>query len=73
MGVSPKAQGKNIGFHLGKAALEWAKAQGADKVILYSNNLLAPAIALYRKMGFKEIPMECGTYDRCDIKMEYIF
>ena len=24
-------------------------------------------------MGFKEIPMECGTYERCDIKMEYIF
>ncbi|AKP49571.1 GNAT family N-acetyltransferase [Cyclobacterium amurskyense] len=73
MGVSPKAQGKNIGHILGNAALDWAKAQGATKVILYSNSLLAPAIALYRKMGFKEIPMECGTYERCDIKMEYIF
>lgn len=73
MGVSPKAQGKNIGLLLGNAALEWAKAQGAAKVILYSNSLLAPAIALYRKMGFKEIPIESGTYDRCDIKMEYIF
>jgi GNAT superfamily N-acetyltransferase len=73
MGVLPKAQGKNIGLLLGNAALEWAKAQGAAKVILYSNTILSPAISLYRKMGFQETPMESGTYDRCDIKMEYFF
>ncbi|WP_439481447.1 GNAT family N-acetyltransferase [Cyclobacterium plantarum] len=72
MGVLPKAQGQKIGLLLGQAALDWAKKQGAVKVLLYSNSILAPAIALYRKLGFREIPMEPGTYQRCDIKMEYL-
>ncbi|MEX0883258.1 MAG: GNAT family N-acetyltransferase [Cyclobacteriaceae bacterium] len=72
MGVLPKARGKNIGYLLGMAALDWSRAHGAKKVVLYSNSILAPAIALYRKMGFQEVHMECGTYQRCDVKMEYI-
>lgn len=72
MGVLPKAHGKNIGFLLGQAAIEWAKSQGAKKVVLYSNSVLAPAIALYKKMGFQEVVMEPGTYQRCDVKMEYV-
>lgn len=73
MGVLPKAQGKGIGRLLGQAALDWAKRHGASRVLLYSNSILAPALALYRKLGFREIPMEPGTYQRCDIKMEFVF
>ncbi|WP_244891181.1 GNAT family N-acetyltransferase [Cyclobacterium xiamenense] len=73
MGVLPKARGQQVGWLLGQAALNWAKQNGAKKVLLYSNSILAPALALYRKLGFREIPMEPGTYQRCDIKMEYIF
>ncbi|MDN3689391.1 GNAT family N-acetyltransferase [Cyclobacterium jeungdonense] len=72
MGVLPKARGQNIGMLLGQAALDWAKKRGAQKVLLYSNSILVPAIALYRKLGFREIPMEPGTYQRCDVKMEYL-
>lgn len=72
MGVLPKARGQKIGWLLGQAALDWSQKQGAEKVLLYSNSILAPAIALYRKLGFREIPMEPGTYQRCDIKMEYL-
>ncbi|WP_163379926.1 GNAT family N-acetyltransferase [Cyclobacterium sp. SYSU L10401] len=72
MGVLPKARGQKIGWMLGKAALDWSKKQGAEKVLLYSNSILVPAIALYRSLGFREIPMEPGTYQRCDIKMEYL-
>lgn len=72
MGVLPKARGQKIGWLLGQAALDWSKKQGAEKVLLYSNSILAPAIALYRSLGFREIPMKPGTYQRCDIKMEYL-
>lgn len=73
MGVLPKARGQKIGLLLGKAALDWAKDHGAQKVLLYSNSILAPAIALYHKLGFVKIPMEPGTYQRCDVKMEYVY
>ncbi|MFC4872713.1 GNAT family N-acetyltransferase [Negadavirga shengliensis] len=72
MGVLPQAQGKNIGFLLGKAALELAKSKGAKKVVLYTNSILAPAVGLYRKMGFRAVPIEPGKYDRCDVKMEVV-
>ncbi|WP_162343005.1 GNAT family N-acetyltransferase [Cyclobacterium salsum] len=73
MGVLPKARGQKVGLLLGQAALDWAKEKGAQKVLLYSNSILVPAISLYRKLGFGNIPMEPGTYQRCDVKMEYLF
>ena len=69
MAVDEKFQGKKIGQALADAAIAKAKSLGAKKIILYSNTILAPAIALYRKIGFKEIPVD-GTYKRSDIKME---
>ncbi|OCG04673.1 hypothetical protein A9G12_06590 [Gilliamella sp. wkB112] len=72
MAVSPKAQGKQIGFLLGKTALDKAKELGAKKIYLESNTKLKPAIGLYRKLGFKEITGYSSPYQRCDIQMEYI-
>jgi len=69
MAVDEKFQGKKIGMALAEAAIDKAKAVGAEKIILYSNTKLAPAIALYRKLGFKEVPLD-GPYKRSDIKME---
>ena len=69
MAVDGKFRGKKIGLALGNAAVEKAKALRAEKIILYSNTILSPAIALYRKMGFVEVPVD-GTYKRSDIKME---
>lgn len=71
MAVDEKFQGKKIGQALADAAIEKAKALGCDKIILYSNTKLEPAIALYRKIGFKEVPLD-GPYKRSDIKMELI-
>lgn len=70
MGVSPEARGKRLGYFLGQQILEKAKQMGAQKVILYTNSKLGPALSLYKKLGFKETEKECGKYDRCDIKME---
>ena len=70
MGVSPKAQGKGIGKLLGQHIIEQAKQLGAKKIFLESNRKLAPALSLYKKLGFKEITRIASPYARSDIQME---
>ena len=70
MAVAPKFQGKNIGWLLGKASIEKAKALGAKKLFLESNTTLVPAINLYYKLGFKKITGPRSPYERADIQME---
>jgi GNAT superfamily N-acetyltransferase len=69
MAVDQKFRGRKIGLALGEAALQRAKRLGALKVVLYSSTKLAPAISLYKKLGFVEVPVD-GPYKRSDIKME---
>lgn len=69
MAVDEKHQGKKIGRALAEAAIAGAKGSGAQKIILYSNTKLHPAMALYHHLGFKEIPLD-GPYKRTNIKME---
>ncbi|MBO0341405.1 MAG: GNAT family N-acetyltransferase [Bacteroidota bacterium] len=70
MGVSPKAQGKGIGKLLGLHIINQAKRMGAKKIFLESNRKLAPAIALYKKLGFSEMSNIASPYARSDIQME---
>lgn len=70
MGVSPKLQGKGIGWLLGKSVVEKAKSLGAKKLYLESNTVLKPAISLYRKLGFKKVSGIPTPYARCNIQME---
>ena len=42
----------------------------ATKLILYSNTKLHPAIHLYKKYGFKEVPLANPESKRANIKME---
>lgn len=69
MAVDEKSRGKKIGEELAKASIGKARARGASKIVLYSNTVLQPAISLYRKLGFVEVPLD-GPYKRSDIKME---
>ena len=71
MAVDEKFRGLKIGQALGMAAIAHARDSGAKKIILYSNTLLTPAVALYEKLGFREIPVD-GPYKRTNIKMELI-
>lgn len=73
MGVDKSYRGLKIGQLLGEAALQKAKELGAKKVILFSNTKGSEnAINLYRKLGFKEIPLDHAAYARADIKMEIV-
>lgn len=70
MGVSPAAQGLGIGFLLGQACIDKARALGAARVYLESNTSLKPAINLYHKLGFRKVAGPPSPYERCDIQME---
>lgn len=71
MAVIPRLQGKKIGQKLLDHTIKYATAQGWKKLIIYSNRKLENAIFIYKKYGFKEIPIEGNNpYARGDIKME---
>ncbi|MBK6265211.1 GNAT family N-acetyltransferase [Marivirga sp. S37H4] len=72
MAVSPKAQGKNIGFLIGQAIINKAKVLNASKIYLESNTVLKPAINLYHKLGFQKVVGKITPYERCNIQMELI-
>ena len=73
MAVTDKAKGLKIGFALGQIAIEKARELHAPKIELLSNRKLEPAINLYRKLGFEEVPVPKNYYERADIKMEIQF
>jgi DNA-binding MarR family transcriptional regulator len=70
MAVSPKAQGKHVGWLLGQAILDKARELGARRVYLESNTMLKPAISLYHKLGFQRILGGTSPYKRANIQME---
>ncbi len=72
MAVSDSAQGFGIGNKLMERSLSASKSMGIKKLILYSNRILLPALHLYRKYGFVEIPLGTSEYERSNIKMEKI-
>lgn len=71
MAVADSVQGLGIGRALGEAAVAQARALGATRLVLESNRRLLPALALYRSLGFEEVPVPPDTpYARADIRME---
>ena len=69
MAVSPKAQGRGIGRMLGESLVDYARKHGVRRIYLEGNTRLEASIALYRKLGFHEIPLQGNAYERCDILM----
>lgn len=70
MAVTKSAQGKGIGSELIKHCIEVTKQTGFKNIILYTNEILQPAIYLYRKHGFVEVPFDASNFKRAKIKME---
>lgn len=70
LAVDPGFRGLKLGWLLMVECIERARRQGYNKMVLYSNTKQATAIAMYRKYGFVEVPVEPGVYERCNIQME---
>lgn len=74
MAVDEKFRGLKIGKIIGEDSLQKMKEYGAKKTFLFSNTKgSAIAVALYRKLGFTEIPLGDSEFQRADIRMELIF
>ena len=69
MAVHATARGRGVGRALGESAIAAARARGVPRIDLLSNTVLAPAIALYRALGFVEAPLPATEYARANIKM----
>jgi ribosomal protein S18 acetylase RimI-like enzyme len=71
MAVSPEFQGRGIGDKLMARCVQYAKEQYVATVFLESHTKLTPALSLYRKFGFVELPGDSNSlYSRADIRME---
>jgi ribosomal protein S18 acetylase RimI-like enzyme len=71
MAVAPAARGRGLGDLLMEAAVDFARQIGASRVSIVSNTVLGPALRLYRKHGFVEVPLESdGRYQRANIRLE---
>lgn len=74
MAVTEDYKGKGIGNLLMEHCIAEAKKLGTKKLMLISNRSLTPALKMYEKYGFKEVPIEEEMpYERGNIKMELVF
>ena len=73
MAVDPDYRGFGIGEKLMAGCIEYSTKAGKKSIILESNTKQIPAISLYRKFGFVEIPLDPETpYKRANIRMELV-
>ncbi len=70
LAVTEQFKGYKIGNQLMEACIHYAKNKNACKIILYTNQKLIPAIHLYKKYGFNEVPLVNNKYLESDMKME---
>lgn len=70
LAVNNSIQRKGVGRRLCDAVIRKARELGGEMLFLESNTRLKPAIALYRKLGFRELPEYHPAYARGDIQME---
>jgi putative acetyltransferase len=71
MAVAPTARGRGFGDLLMDACIAFALEREARRVIIVSNTILEPAIRLYRKHGFVQVPLaRDARYERANIRLE---
>ena len=71
MAVRRDVRGCGIGRRLLSEVISHARALGARQLFIISNTILGPAIHLYRKLGFLEVPLPSDQkYERGNIALE---
>jgi putative acetyltransferase len=71
MAVAPSARGRGYGDLLMEACVAFAREIGSRRVVIVSNTVLEPAIRLYRKHGFIQVPLASDPrYRRANIRLE---
>lgn len=70
LAVTEKYKKLGIGKKLMNIAIEFVKENKAKKIYLFTNHNLIPAINLYKKCKFVQIPLIDNKYIESDMKME---
>ncbi len=70
MAVIPEFQGRKIGKLLAEKVIEKARELGAKRLYLESNAKAVAACALYRRLGFVDLPAQTSPYSRANVFME---
>ena len=60
--VAPESRGRGLGSSLIRAGMEWAKAVGADRMLLEVRPDNAPAVRTYQKLGFATLDRRRDYY-----------
>ena len=70
MAVSPNRQGEGLGQLLLQHCIEFARQRNGKRMILTTNDILKPALAVYHKLGFKDLPVNPDErYERGNLAM----
>lgn len=73
MAVDPRFRGHGIGDKLMRSCIDFTRASDRTRIILESNTKQLAAIQLYRKFGFRDIPLDPNSqYARANIRMELV-
>ena len=70
MAVRPDRQGRGYSHLLMRACIDFARAAGADELMLVTNDILKPALGLYNGAGFVPVERYSDTrYERGNLEM----
>jgi ribosomal protein S18 acetylase RimI-like enzyme len=70
MTVSEDLRGSGLGRLLMQRCIDAGAELGATRLYLETNSSLAPALGLYRAMGFQDLAPAATAYVRADVFME---
>ena len=70
MTVAETLRGSGLGRRLMQRCIDAGAEAGATRLYLETSSHLAPALALYRAMGFRDLPPADTPYARADVFME---
>lgn len=70
MAVTASAQGRGLGNKLLRHAIAFAEQHGMHNLVLYTSRRLKPALHLYLRHGFREVPLDESHFRRAEVKME---
>jgi ribosomal protein S18 acetylase RimI-like enzyme len=73
MTVSETLRGSGLGRKLMQRCIDEGAKLGAHRLYLETNSSLAPALGLYRAMGFRDLAPAATAYARADVFMERLY
>jgi len=57
MAVLPSRQGEGLGKRLLEHCIDFARERGGKQIVLTTNDILKPALAVYHRLGFVDLPV----------------